>query len=372
MAQPVALFETRASTNGKRVGFATLNAERSLNALSFEMAEALWSQLQGWRDDPTIACVVLQGAGEKAFCAGGDIVALYRTLTHSDPQSARGETERYFVLEYSLDHAIHTFPKPILCWGHGIVMGGGLGLMVGASHRVVTETARIAMPEINIGLYPDVGGSWFLNRMPGRAGLYLALTGTHLNAADALFLKLADHYVQNGDRQAVYEQLLQIDWSDSPRANRRALSALLRPYRGKYPPPDSPVRQRLDVINELTDHDGVEEIAAALNQRAPGDPWLERGAQTLQKGSPTSAKVIFEVLRRAAHLSLKEVFAMELGLTLQFAMHPDLREGVRALAIDKDNQPRWSPARLADVTESYVEEHFVSPWPANRHPFKDW
>ncbi len=372
MAQSVALFETRAAAHGKRIGFATLNAERSLNALSFEMADLLWQQFHAWREDPAIACVVLQGAGERAFCAGGDIVVLYKFLSQSDAQAARASVEQYFTREYRLDYLIHTFPKPVLCWGHGIVMGGGLGLMVGCSHRIVTEATHMAMPEITIGFYPDVAGSWFLNRMPGRVGLYLGLTGTRLNAGDALFLNLADYYVQSGDKQELYERLLQVEWTDEARANRRALSALLRTYRGKYIPPESPVRRRFDAINEVTDYDSVEEILAALTARAAGDHWLERGAQALRNGSPTSAKVIFEIYRRAARASLKEIFALELGLTVQFAMHPDLREGVRALLIDKDNRPSWSPARLEDVSASYVEEHFASPWPPNQHPFKDW
>lgn len=372
MAQSVVLFETRSAANGKRVAFATLNAERSLNALSFDMAQLLSKQLRDWDQDATISCVVLQGAGEKAFCAGGDIVALYRALSGGDVRAARASIEQYFIAEYTLDWQLHTYSKPLLCWGHGIVMGGGLGLLVGASHRVVTETSRLATPEIAIGLYPDVGASWFLPRMPGRLGLYTGLTGAHLNAGDALFLELADYYVESRDKQALYDQLLQTAWTDSTDTNRRKLSSALRSYRQKYPLPDSPTRARFDVINEITDHDTVEEIVAALKSRAATDSWLEPGAQALLKGSPTSAKVIFEIYRRARRLSLKEVFALELGLTVQFAMHPDLREGVRARLIDKDNNPRWSPARLEDVTPAYVEEHFASPWPSNQHPFKDW
>lgn len=372
MAEPVVLFETRAAANGRRVAFATLNAEQSLNALSLAMAERLDAQLRVWRNDPTIACVVLQGAGDKAFCPGGDIVALYKSLSHPDPQMARQEIERYFTCEYTLDYLIHTYPKPVLCWGHGIVMGGGLGLMVGASHRVVTETSRVATPEVAIGLYPDVAASWFLPRMPGHVGLYVGLTGTHLNAADAIFTSLADFYIENRDRPRVYDELLQLPWTESPRTNRHVLSSHLRAYRGKSSPAESKLRAHFDLINEVTDNDSVEEILAALTARVGSDPWLERGAQTLRKGSPTSAKLIFEVYHRAGKLSLKEVFALELGLTVQVARHPDLREGVRALLIDKDNQPRWSPPTLAQVSEQYVEEHLASPWPPDRHPFKDW
>jgi enoyl-CoA hydratase/carnithine racemase len=367
----VVLIETRAAANGRRIGFLTLNAPRALNALSGEMARALLDILRTWRADPAIACVVLQGAGDKAFCAGGDIVALYRNLARADQNTERLTLE-YFVLEYSLDYFIHTYPKPILCWGHGIVMGGGLGLMAGASHRVVTDTSRLAMPEITIGLYPDIGASWFLNRMPGRSGLFLGLTGAHLNAADALFLKLADYFIPGPRKEAVFDELPRLGWDESPAHNRHRLSNLLRRHRDHAALAPSPVRRSLDLINEVTDRDTVEEIVTALGHLPADDPWLQRGVQTLLKGSPTSAKVIFEIHRRATHLSLKEAFAMELGLTIQFARRPDLREGIRALLIDKDNRPNWCPSRLEDVPDTYVEEHFVPPWPNDRHPFRDW
>jgi enoyl-CoA hydratase/carnithine racemase len=372
MTPAPALFETRRAANGARIEIITLNAERSLNALSLEMARAVTERLQTWRNSPEIACVVLQGAGEKAFCAGGDVVTMYRWLSQRDATSIDQHSEEYFTAEYTLDYLIHTYPKPILCWGHGVVMGGGLGMMVGASHRIVTETSRIAMPEITIGLYPDVGASWFLNRMPGRTGLYAGLTGAPLNAADALFAKLADYYLPGSERQGLFDRLLQIDWTSSDRGNHHKLSALLRSYRDKHPLPESRLRQHFDWINAVTDYDSVEEIAAALAVHGTDDPWIQRAVQTLQKGSPSSAKVIFGIYRRAKHLSLKQAFLMELGLTIQFCRRSDLREGVRALLIEKDNKPKWSPATLADVSERDVEQYFISPWKPEQHPFRHW
>lgn len=363
------LAETRRAANGKSIGFVALNAPRSLNALSFDMAQALFAQLERWRSNADIACVVLQGAGDKAFCAGGDIVALYRNLTRTDGER---HTREYFELEYTLDYSIHVYPKPILCWGHGIVMGGGLGLMAGASHRVVTETARLAMPEITIGLYPDVGATWFLQRMPGRLGLFFGLTGAQVNAADALFLKLADHYVRSEDKPDIFDNLLQLDWDDAAESNRHRLSMLLRRYKNKYALPHSPLREHFDLINDAMDYPDAEKITTALANLSTGDAWLERTIQTLLRGSPTSAKVIHEAYRRGKHLSLKEAFAMELGLTLQFARHPDLREGIRALLIDKDNRPQWSPPTLAEVSDQTVDTLFFSPWPPGQHPFRHW
>ena len=193
MNAPV-LFEERSAANGMRFGIATLNAPQTLNGLSLEMVDLLAARLDEWARDPGVALVVLQGAGEKAFCAGGDLHGLYRSMGENQGKSgwSNAYARRFFEHEYRLDYRIHTYPKPVLCWGHGIVMGGGIGLMMGASHRVVSETSRLAMPEVSIGLFPDVGGSWLLNRMPGRIGLFLALTGAHMNTADAFFAGLAD------------------------------------------------------------------------------------------------------------------------------------------------------------------------------------
>ncbi|MDN5849582.1 MAG: enoyl-CoA hydratase/isomerase family protein, partial [Nitrococcus sp.] len=172
MSDQSVLFEERPAKNGRKLGFARLNAERSLNALSQAMIDALQARLSDWAQDPAIVCVVIEGSGAKAFCAGGDVIALYDSM-RAHPGGPNPVAKRFFETEYRLDYQIHTYPKPVLCWGHGIVIGGGLGLMAGASHRVVTETSHIAMPEITIGLYPDIGATWFLNRMPGRVGSFL-------------------------------------------------------------------------------------------------------------------------------------------------------------------------------------------------------
>src|SRR5690606_3190798 len=203
MTEHAVLFEERAAGGGKRIAFAQLNAEKSLNALNQTMIDLLRPRLAAWAEDPAIACVVLSGSGDKAFCAGGDIIGLYRAM-REHPGGPNPLVERFFETEYRLDYQIHTYPKPILCWGHGIVMGGGLGLMAGASHRVATERSRIAMPELGIGFFRDVGASWFLNRMPGRLGLYLGLTGSTLNATDALYAGLADYFVPAAQRDAVF------------------------------------------------------------------------------------------------------------------------------------------------------------------------
>ena len=368
LVQPV-IFTEQAAKNGKKIGIATLNAEKSLNALSLDMIRLLSRRLAAWRDDPALACVVLNGAGDKAFCAGGDVRALRNALVSDVRPAPHPVAETYFAEEYALDYAIHTYPKPILLWGNGIVMGGGLGLMAGASHRVVTETSRIAMPEITIGLYPDVGGSWFLNRMPGRTGLFLALTGASINAADAQWIGLADFAVRADDKLALCAGLLDIDWQGDA-ADHGRLSQRLREFaaRGRDAMPAGQVEAHFEVIQWLTDVDSLAEFAARLAGHRSDDPWLHRAAKSFAVGSPTSAALSWELRRRARHLSLAEVFRLELGLSVQCCAHPDFVEGVRALLVDKDNAPAWTPAMLAAVTPAWLDDHFVSPWPAAQHP----
>jgi len=211
------LFEERVAGNGARIGIATLNAPRTLNGFSLPMAHLLLKQLKAWADDDGIAMVVLQGAGEKAFCAGGDLHSLYKSMVAFREAGCSDIRENdyaaeFFDVEYRVDHLIHTYAKPILCWGHGIVMGGGIGLMSGVSHRVVSERSKLAFPEITVGLFPDVGGSWLLPRVPGKGGLFLALTGALLNPGDAIYAGLADVHVAEERRSAVFDALLQVAW----------------------------------------------------------------------------------------------------------------------------------------------------------------
>ena len=371
MDAPV-LFREVAAANGKRIGFAQLNAEKSLNALSLPMIRLLDPQLQRWSSDPGIACVVLHGAGEKAFCAGGDVRSLYRAiLDHQGPPPNLANLA-FFDEEYSLDYRIHRYPKPLLAWGSGIVMGGGLGLMAGASHRVVTETSRVAMPEITIGLFPDVGGSWFLRRMPGRMGLFLALTGASINGHDLLVAGLGDHFVRSADRDSLFQQLAAVDWSEDADANRAALSAVLaklsEPARELLPA--SPLQQHAQAIEALTAGATLPQVHAAITGYAGDDPWLKRAAATLAAGSPTTAALVWAVRQRAAGLSLAEVFRLELCIALHCCANPDFPEGVRALLVDKDHAPAWSPATLAAIDAAAITAYFEAPdWAA--HPLAD-
>lgn len=342
---------------GRRFGLATLNAEASLNALSLPMVQALTPALRQWAADPGIAGVILQAAGDKAFCAGGDLRELYQSIRRCGA-GPNPYAQGFFAQEYQLDHLIHSYPKPLLCWGHGIVMGGGIGLMAGASHRVVTASSRLAMPEIGIGLYPDVGGSWFLRRMPGRLGLFLALTGAPLNAADALFGGLADFHLGHERQAELLAAMAAARWSDKAQPNRIELSKLLQRHAGGDKPLESKLRMHFDTINELMAGEDLLEIAARLRELRSDDDWLAAAAANFAKGSPSSAALAFALWQRVARLSLADVFRLEYQVSLGCCAHPDFAEGIRALLVDKDRNPRWTPAILEQVTPEWVEDHF--------------
>ncbi|MES2115965.1 MAG: enoyl-CoA hydratase/isomerase family protein [Pseudomonadota bacterium] len=362
LAAPVRL-EERAAAGGKRIAVATLDAPKSLHALTLEMIRLLDAALQRWAADPAIACVVLQSSTDKAFCAGGDVRGLRDAILATPDVVPNPTAQDFFSEEYRLDHRIHTYGKPLLVWGGGIVMGGGLGLMAGASHRVVTETTRIAMPEITIGLFPDVGGSWFLPRMPGRSGLFLGLTGAPLNAGDALFTGLADYFVPQQDRDRVIAALCEADWqADSADLT---VDHVLRGFRASAEVlPASEVRANFDAIQQLTDARSLDEVLRAIRSYDGEALWLQRAAKSLAAGAPSSAALVWAMQDKARHLGLADVFRLELLVALRCCAHLDFAEGVRALLIDKDNAPQWQ-AVSADSTAL----HFVPPWP--RHPLAD-
>lgn len=369
--QPVT-FEERPTANGRKLGVARLNAERSLNALSQAMIDLLRPKLTAWARDPALACVVLEGSGAKAFCAGGDVIGLYESM-RACPGGPNPVAERFFETEYRLDYQIHTYPKPVLCWGHGIVMGGGLGLMAGASHRVVTEASHIAMPEITIGLYPDIGGTWFLNRMPARVGLFLGLTGAAMNAGDALYVGLADFFIRAEQRGELESALCAADWSEDTECNRTRLSALLRRFAevSRSACPSSNVLAHRHVIDEITDQYHLDTLVAKLQRHEGDDGWLASAAKAVSEGSPTSARVIFEQYRRGRLLSLKEAFMRELVMSVHFTRQHDFAEGIRARLIDRSGNPQWQPSTLAAVSEASVEAYFLPPPELRPNPLTD-
>lgn len=367
------LFDERATRDGRRIGIATLNSPRTLNGLSLPMARLLDERLGAWADDDAIAMVLLRGAGEKAFCAGGDLHGLYRGMVDhcASAGDITGDTHAaaFFATEYRLDYRIHRYPKPVLCWGHGIVMGGGIGLMAGASHRVVTERSKLAFPEITVGLYPDVGGSRLLRRAPGHAGIFLALTGATLNAGDAIHARLADHVVASSRHDAVVAALLDAPWSDQATANHATLSAVMDAF--AEPLPAGPLQQHAALIDRLCAAARLDDIVEGIAALDTDDTWLQAAKAALLAGAPGSARLGFELQRRAADLSLADTFRLEYIVSLHCAAHGDFAEGIRALLIDKDRQPRWQPATLAEATPAWAETFFHAPWAAADHPLAD-
>jgi len=371
-AAPPVLFDRLLTASGHAFGHATLNAPATLNSLSLPMIELLTPQLAAWAADDEIAGVVLDATGDKAFCAGGDILQLHRAKQALGgaagvvpPQAAA-----FFEHEYRLDYRIHTYAKPLLVWGHGVVMGGGLGLMAGASHRVATPRARLAMPEVTIGLFPDVGGSWFLQRMPGRIGTFLALTGANLNAADALFARLADFVLPHDSHDAALAAIAAQRWQGARDADAAQLSHLLQRL-ATAGLPASPLRTHYDRIDALIDHDALHDIAPRLAAlRGDADGWLARAGESFAAGSPTSIVLSLELLRRAHHMSLAEVFRLEYQAAIGCCAHADFAEGIRALLVDKDRNPRWTPDTMAQVTPMWIEDH-LRPRFGGPHPLAD-
>lgn len=361
------LFAEHATQDGHFVGEITLNAERSLNALTLEMIELILPQLHVWQADDRIVAILLDSAGEKAFCAGGDVVNLYKAITgKGDPSFP----ERFFESEYRLDYLLHTYPKPVVCWGSGIVMGGGMGLLSGSRHRVVTETSRLAMPEVTIGLYPDVGASWFLNRLPNGTGRFLAMTGSQINAPDAVHLGLADRAIATHQRAALTQKLMEATWGEGKQTDANGVvNSILRELEQDsqhvFAELDTPVIRADGLIRSVMDHDTVEQVASAILAVETEDKWFNKAQQTLAHGSPVSITLINAQLERAKHMSLAEVFQSELALSAQCCRHREFPEGVRALLVDKDGKPAWSYSDVASVDPAFIKQLLASPWTDN-------
>ncbi|MGG5576256.1 enoyl-CoA hydratase/isomerase family protein [Myroides sp. C15-4] len=353
-----------------RVGFITLNSEKTLNSLNLEMIETLTATMEAWKTSEEVVCIFIQGAGEKALCAGGDVRSLYDNIIAQraidGTQVPQGNFD-FFAKEYALNYTIHTYPKPIIVWGHGIVMGGGIGVMVGASHRIVTERSKLAMPEITIGLFPDVGATWFLNRMPSAYGVYLGLTGARLDAADCRFLGLADYYMEAVEKQNVINALMEVNWRDSA---GEQVGELLAAIAKKYTVGVSQAAEHQTFVQQFEGVQTLEAFRTILTDAAK-DSWIEAGVQSFEKGSPSSAHIIFRQLKEGKTYSLEQVFQTELNLACQCCIHPDFAEGVRALLVDKDQSPKWQPATLEDVTDEWVDGYFTPLWTKENHVLKN-
>ena len=323
------------------LGHITLNRPKALNALTHDMCRTIYQALQDWALDPGIHAVLIDAVPGRAFCAGGDIRSIYELGRTDLP-----EAEAFFATEYRLNAAIRHFPKPYVALLNGITMGGGAGLSVHGSHRVVTENTSFAMPETGIGLYPDVGGTYFLSHVPGQSGTYLALTGTRIGPADMLSFGLATHYISSDKIERVTLRLTQGEPVEA------VLGAVAESPPG--PPATAPFADQIDAAFA---GDSVEAIIGRL-QRA--SEWGRDVAKSLATRSPTSLKLTLRALREARNLAFDDCIRMEYRMTLRVLRGHDLYEGVRAILIDRDQRPRWNPGSLEKVTNDQINQYFAS------------
>ncbi|GAF56610.1 LOW QUALITY PROTEIN: 3-hydroxyisobutyryl-CoA hydrolase [Psychrobacter sp. JCM 18901] len=386
------LFSTEPTDCGHLIGVMTLNTPKSLNALSVDMCQLLSAQLEQWQADDQVVALVLKGAGDKAFCAGGDIRKLYDSMSTSAPMPNPYATE-FFSHEYRLYRQMHFYPKPLILWGDGIIMGGGMGLMAGCSHRLVTERTRFAMPEVTIGLFPDASGSWFLQRMPAKTGLFLGLTGAMCNGSDALLANLAEYAVASQDYDTVMQRLRQSDWqavdntSSSNKCHDNSAHSIVSRALAELPVaelPDSKLATYWQPIQQLMNSGGLADIdallqsdtaLAQLNQDFAEDSWTQRAVATYRHGCPVTAALTYALYYKVADLSIEQVLYLETNVAVHCAANPDFKEGVRALLIDKDRSPKWS-CSMADCLsvegQAYIDKHFVNPYLKSEHPLDDW
>ena len=328
------------------LGRLTLNRPRALNALDLEMIQTLATALDAWEHDVDIQLVVLDGAGERGLCAGGDVRGLYEQIVGGDAEA----TGAFFRAEYALNARIAEYPKPIVVLADGITMGGGIGLAGHAAVRVVTERSKLAMPETRIGFTPDVGGTWLLGRAPGRIGEYLALTGATMTAADAVYAGLADHVVPSAHLEDLREAL-------ETRADPSTPNEIVLLF--DETPETSALAAQRRWIDDAFAADTVADVVARL--RARSEPEATATADLLAELSPTGLAVTLEAVRRARDLpDLRAALAQEYGLVLWFATtQPDLTEGIRAQLVDKDRSPRWRPATIAELAPDAAAPAFT-------------
>ena len=353
-------------------GLITLNRPKALNALSLGMVRELLTVLRAWRDDPAVRVVAIRGTNKVGrpgtpeslfggFCAGGDI-----RFFHEAALSGDAALEDFFTEEYTLNHLIQTYPKPYIAFMDGVVMGGGMGISQGARVRIVTERTKMAMPETNIGLFPDVGGGYFLSRCPGHVGEYLALTGEVIGADEAVGYGLADVKLEAARLPALWAELGAASFACAADVDQWIATELVADNaRTDY------ATGQIDTYFSLL---RVKHIVDALE--ASTDAWALKTAATLRKRSPLMLHVVLAQIRKARGMTLADDLRMERDMVYQcFHLRPGVQsetvEGIRALAVDKDYKPQWKPARIEDVKPGMADEFFVSPWTVQTHPLRD-
>jgi enoyl-CoA hydratase/carnithine racemase len=349
------------------IGFITLDRPKALNSLSLDMVRTIASALRAWQDDHAIRAVVIRSSSERAFCAGGDI-RFFHEAGSATPTGGSALLEDFFTEEYALNHLIHHYPKPYIAILDGIVMGGGMGVAQGGPAnrlRIVTERAKMAMPEVNIGLFPDVGGSYFLSRIPSEIGTYLGVTGETIGAADALYAGLADVFVPAAQLPALMELLMSEDSGDV----RAAIRDFAATFSTQVTPGACAIAAARMAIDKHFSHDDVRAIVASLAKDA--EQFTQKTLDTMRKRSPLMMCVTLAQLRRGADMSVADCLRMERTMVRRSFEQGEVLEGIRSVVIDKDNSPKWMPATLEEVTPEMVARYFEPAWPAHAHPLCD-
>ena len=349
-----------------KIGFITLDRPKALNSLSLDMVRAITATLLLWRNDETVRAVFIHGSSEKAFCAGGDIRFFY-DVGIKNPQGDSAMLEDFFTEEYALNHLIHFYPKPYISLLNGVVMGGGMGIAqagVACRLRIVTERTKMAMPEVNIGLFPDVGGGYFLTRTPGELGTYLGLTGDIINAADALYSDLADVFIPTTELPSLMELL---ESSTAP-----DIRVAIREFAAAFADQVTQVKSKLVSFREDIDrHFKFNDVSLISASLADGNnEFANQTLELMNKRSPLLMCVTLEQLRRGAKMDVAECLRMERTMIRHCFKHGEVLEGIRALVVDKDNAPDWSPGTLVGINTDFVQSFFSQVWPEYAHPLR--
>lgn len=389
-----------------RIGIMTLNSEKTMNAVDIEMINLIDDILARWKSDDSIVAILMHGAGEKAFCAGGDIRQLYNSMISAkndseidteagaDQEIPYQYADAFFKAEYSKNYRVHLLGKPIIAWGNGFVMGGGLGLFIGANHRVGTETLKLAWPEINIGLFPDVAGSYYLSRLEYPLGHWMGLSGSHMNAVDSKSAGLINYCLPNKDLDVVIDGLCKQPWQANKAMNNQHVRNLLSniesgvELEGKDEETVEFPTSKYDVVKEtieavfegtkldvnMTLKDNKEALKVILKRFETiesDDEWFNKGRNNFLSGCPNTAHLVMQQLEFGCNMTLKEVAMWELMIAMQTVRHPDFAEGIRAMVVDKDFSPKWQHSSVADVPEKWVKGFFQPLWKDGEHPFSE-
>ena len=330
------------------LGRIRLSRPKALHALNHEMCDAMLVALEQWRDDPAVHAILIDHAEGRGFCAGGDIRMIAESSA-ADGAAARA----FFATEYRLNHRLFTYAKPTIAFMDGVTMGGGVGISQPCRYRIATENSRFAMPETAIGLFPDVGGGWYLSRLPGRIGQYLALTGARLDGSEMLALGLATHLLPADTLDAVKQAIA---------ADPQGMEAILSAH--ATPPGDAPILDQRAAIDRLFASDDFEEVLSALE--GDGSDWAQAQLAILRQRSPLSCKVSLKLLLDGATMpTFEDEMRQEYAVVTRIVQRPDIVEGVRAVIVDKDHAPKWDPATPEAVSDHMIDRIFAPLSPAD-------